>query len=278
MHWKLFFHTLFLFAIGQVLALVVAYELKSLAPMKQVTTYGGVFDIFSFLMFFFAATLFLVILFQFHKGRFVYRAIFIATVFLGLFKLFEMIFPSSLSALVAIVFILGLYIIPTVWAHDLIIVLAAAGIGPLFGLQLRWDVAASLLVILSVYDIVAVFVTKHMIPLAHALLKHQASFALLIPEQLNGFRSPLTSVVPGSGFLILGGGDLIIPMIFSTSVFLTNRQLAWWSVCGMFVGFLLNHLFLVLHRKPIPALPLITLGAFFGIAVGIFFNLILVRV
>ncbi len=268
MHLKLFFHTISLFVGGQLLALVVSHQLKSIAPLGDLTTTRGIFDILSFLMLFFAATLFLVVLFQLHKGRLVFRSVFIILIFLGLFKLFELVFPSSLSALVAGVFILALYIIPTVWAHNLIILLASSGIGPLFGMQLRWDFAAAVLIILSIYDVVAVYVTKHMIELSHAMIKHQASFALLVPERMRQFRTSLFEVKPGSGFLIFGGGDVIMPMIFLVSVFMASSTLAFWALGGMALGILLNHLLLVHYRHPLPALPLIALGAFIGIAAG----------
>lgn len=268
MHIRLFFHTILLFIGGQLLALVVGHQLKSIAPLEQVSVSRGMFDILSLLVLFFAATLFLVVLFQLHKGRLVYRSVFVILVFLGLFKLFELIFPSSLSALVAGVFILALYIIPTVWAHNLIILLASSGIGPLFGLQLRWDFAFLVLVILSVYDVLAVYVTKHMVELSHTMIKHQASFALLIPERLRGFKASLFEVGPGSGFLIFGGGDVIFPMIFLVSVFMASNTFALWALGGMCVGIFFNHLFLVHTRRPLPALPLITLGAMLGILTG----------
>ncbi len=268
MHLKLFFHTIGLFVGGQLLALVVSQQLKSIAPLGELTTSRGVFDILSFLMLFFAATLFLVVLFQLHKGRLVYRSVFIVLTFLGLFKLFELVFPSSLSALVAGVFILALYIVPTVWAHNLIVLLASSGIGPLFGMQLRWDFAAAVLVVLSIYDVVAVYVTKHMVELSHAMIKHQASFALLVPERMRQFSTSLFEVKPGSGFLIFGGGDVIMPMIFLVSVFMASSTFAFWALGGMVLGILLNHLLLVHYRHPLPALPLIALGAFIGIAGG----------
>ncbi|MEK7619113.1 MAG: presenilin family intramembrane aspartyl protease [Patescibacteria group bacterium] len=265
----LFAHTALLFFAAQFTALVVTDQLKALV-FPSITTVSDQQSLVYFLIVFFSVTLFLLILFQFYKGRFLYRLMFASIAFIGLLKVFELVFPFSLSILVAVTFLLGLFLVPNVWAHDLIVIIASAGIGPIFGLQFSVSAALILLVILSIYDFVAVFVTKHMVGLAHAMIANQASFALLIPEHYADFRAKLTDVRPGSGFLIFGGGDVILPMFLNASLYIMYKPLAYWSIGGALFGMFLNHLWLMETRRPLPALPFITLGSILAIAVGFF--------
>lgn len=272
MRFPLFIYTAILFFLAQSTALVVADQLRALV-FPSPATVGSTAPLIYFLIVFFATTLFFLILFQLYRGKFFYRLLFTLVAFVGLVKVFEIVFPLSLSLAVALIFIIGLYIVPLVWAHDIIVMVAAAGIGPVFGLQFSPMLAGTLLIILSLYDVVAVFITRHMLTLAHEMVRSQASFALLIPERFKDFKAPLSRVQPGSGFLILGGGDVVLPMLFTTSVFLINEHASYATIAGMVAGLFANHAWLMKHRRPLPALPFITLGAFGGLAVGMILGL-----
>lgn len=270
MHWKLFCHTVVVFALAQALALVVTRELKDM-PSPFLPIAGQSASLISFLIFFFAATIFIFLLLEYRRGRFLYRSLFSIVLFVGLSKVFELVFPQGLSMLIAVVFITGLFLLPIVWVHDVVVAIAAAGIGPMFGLQFSWQAAAFILILLSFYDIIAVFVTHHMIILAHEMIRHQASFALIIPERLREFKNNLSAVQPGTGFLIIGGGDVVLPMFLTSSAYLIQPGLAWWIVAGTLMGVFLNHSLLVTYRRPLPAMPFLTLGALCGLSIGFLF-------
>lgn len=266
-HLQLLFFTLLLFAAAQGAALFVTEQLAIMRLSSAPTLAdGGV--VAYFLLFFFAVTLFFLILFHIYRGNLLYRIIFLLAVFAGLLKVFELVFPVSLSMVVAVFFILGLFLLPVIWVHDLIIILAGAGIGAVFGIQFHWSFAILLLAILSVYDIIAVFVTKHMIVLAHELIKRSCSFALIVPEHWRNFRFGLMEVKPGSGFLILGGGDVILPMFLTASAYLTQPSAAVTAIVGMCIGVTINHIWLMGHGHPLPALPFIVLGGVVGMLLG----------
>lgn len=266
----LFFHTALLFIAAQITSLVVTDQLRAVL-FPSISQVSSAQSLMYFLIIFFSVTLFLLVLFQLYRGGYIYRILFTAVCFIGLFKVFELVFPSSLALTVSLIFVLGLYLIPAVWTHNVIVIVASAGIGPVFGLQFSMSAAFILLAILSLYDVIAVFITRHMVGMAHEMIKNQASFALIIPEHWKDFRSPLSSVRPGSGFLIVGGGDVILPMFFTTSLYLYQPQLAYWAVGGMAGGLFFNHMWLMNHRRPLPALPFIALGAALGCALGYFF-------
>ena len=72
----------------------------------------------------------------------------------------------------------------------------------------------------------------------------------------------------GKRFLIFGGGDVILPMFLNASLYIMYKPLAYWSIGGALFGMFLNHLWLMETRRPLPALPFITLGSILAIAVG----------
>lgn len=265
---QLFLYTVLLFAVAQGLALFVAEQLSAIRSITTTSLSEGMSALY-FLIFFFAVTLFFLVLFHVYKGNALYRIIFVITVFAGLLKIFELVFPTSLSAIVAVVFIIGLFLLPLVWVHDLIVLFAGAGIGAIFGLQFHWTFAMILLVILSFYDIIAVFITKHMVTLAHELIKRSCTFALIIPEHIIQFRASLMAIRPGSGFLILGGGDIVLPMFLTASAYAARPIAGWCAIAGMCAGVFLNHIWLTSSRVPLPALPLISLGGIAGTFIGL---------
>lgn len=264
---SLLLSTLFLFGLAQGTSLFVAGQTMLLQGADPLLLGGSAQEQQMFLQFlalFFGGTIALLMLLHVYKGMMLYRLIFLFVAFLGLLKLFLLIFPFVLSLVIASIFILGFLLLPTVWAHDIIVMTAAIGIGPVFGLQFDWRFAALTLLILSVYDIIAVYITKHMVPLAHELIRRQASFAIFIPDRIRNYRAMISQVQPGSGFMILGGGDVVLPMILSISLSRVNMGAAIASVCGMLAGITLNHLLIVTRHHPIPALPLITIGGLLG--------------
>lgn len=268
MRLHLFAHTAILFAAAQILGLVVADQLHALVFPTIERVAAPALPLAYFLIAFFLATLFLLVLHTLHKGAVVYRILFCGAVFVGLLKLFELVFPLPLAIGITLIFLFGFFLVPVVWAHDIIVIAASAGIGPVIGLQFTPFSALALLVILSIYDLVAVFVTRHMVAMAHHLIKSQASFALMIAERWSGFRQPLSRVQPGSGYLILGGGDIIIPMFFTTTVYLEQPASAYAAIVGMILGCFANHVWLMERRTPLPALPFITLGGALGMVIG----------
>lgn len=265
---KLFFTTAFLFASTYLLGLFATSQAAVSAPVLGDTSTNANLALALFLVFFFTATLLLLLVSRITKNGSIYRIIFALLIVLGLVKFFEPVFPLGFSATLALIFLCGFFLVPTVWVHSLIIILVSAGIAQVFGLQFSEHTASLLLIILSVYDIIAVLVTKHMMTLAHAMIGHQASFAFFIPERFKDFGASIATVLPGSGFLILGGGDIILPLIALCSVARTSMSVALYGMVGTLVGLFINHLFLTLSRRPLPALPLLALGTLAGIRIG----------
>ncbi len=265
----IYFYSIFLSLAAYLLSLFVFSQTNSDLGSFQGSSQedqAGVLALF--LLLFFSMTLFLLMLFKVHRGSWLYRVLFAGGMWMGLMLVFQIVFPFEFSSVLAGIFLLGFFFVPTVWTHDVIVILASAGIGPIFGAHFSPQTAILLLIILSVYDYIAVFVTQHMASLAHELVRHQASFALFVPEGFRDFGAHISQVRPGAGFLILGGGDLIIPMILLTAVASTSMAVALCGVIGLVGSMTINHYALVVLHKPIPALPALTLGLIGGISAG----------
>ena len=131
-------------------------------------------------------------------------------------------------------------------------------------------VAVWVLAVLSVYDIIAVYFTKHMVKMAEGMIASKAIFGFIIPLQSSGFKEKISAVQPGENFMVLGSGDIVLPLILTVSVarvsFLQAIFVAVFSVFGL----LATHLIFVnqKERRPMAALPPIAALSIIGYLVS----------
>jgi presenilin-like A22 family membrane protease len=139
------------------------------------------------------------------------------------------------------------------------LVLVISGIGAYLGANLGVIPCLIFLILLSVYDVIAVFGTKHMITLA---------------DEGKG-RFPFMFTIPlGKGEMEIGTGDFVIPLMFSVSLLADyNIKFALISAFGGLIGALALFFYaLRTEHQALPALPPIAAGLIigFGIALMIF--------
>ena len=157
---------------------------------------------------------------------------------------------------------------PNIYVYNLAEVLMYAGIAVLFVpiLNVFWMIV--LLLLISVYDFIAVWKSKHMVTMAKFISGNNAFAGLLIPYS-SGRNGRIFSVFPSSKSgrgkrvkqAILGGGDITFPLLFSGVVF--QQRLS--SLVAK--GFSLSS---AVHLALIPAL-IVTLGAVLAVAYLLFF-------
>lgn len=139
-------------------------------------------------------------------------------------------------------------------ATNILLLLVLPGIGSLLGGSLSLLPAFLFILALSIYDVIAVFGTKHMQTLAKAG-----------GEKEKGM--PLMFLIPvGERTIGLGTGDLALPVVFTVSL-LRNHSLGFaaTSAFGGLVGLVLLLTYVLRKRgMMLPALPPITLGLFTG--------------
>lgn len=143
--------------------------------------------------------------------------------------------------------------------HNLGIMLGIGGIAVVFGLSISVEFGLILLVTLSLYDIVAVYVTKHMVTMARSMMESGAIFGFLIPFDFKGFfygREQARARV-GENFMILGSGDIGLPLIFISSLVKISLSSAIITAVFSLLGLFLTHMLFMNQgqRRAMAALP-----------------------
>lgn len=140
-------------------------------------------------------------------------------------------------------------------------ILATAGVGVIFGISLGVLPALVFLILLAIYDFLAVFITKHMVEMAKFVVEKDLAFTITA-------KSP--SAVPGKkeDRIDLGTGDMIAPIMLEVSVLSWNPIAALFVFVGASVSLLL-FLNLVWKKKMVlPALPPIVAGMIVALVIG----------
>lgn len=193
-----------------------------------------------------------------YRLEFVIRGLLLLSVGVGLtLTVWALTGHWGVSALMAL---LGLLLF--IWQREnpyvtnYLLVGTIAGFGGWLGASLGFTPSLLLVLVLAGYDLVAVFLTKHMVTLAEAS-RGSIAFMLRVPTE----RSELG----------LGTGDLAIPLTFTVSVLghYDSLSIALATLMGGFIGMaaLLYH---VTQRKKttLPALPPIAGGLLGGFLAG----------
>jgi presenilin-like A22 family membrane protease len=225
--------------------------------------------IFQFIIAFFLATAILFLLIKLFRGRFIFELIFSLAIFGGIWFLANLFFSNGIAILLASALTLVRLLVPYIFLQNLIMIFGIAGIASTLGSTTSWQTILLILLILSLYDIIAVYETKHMVTMFKGLLERGVIFALIVPTKLKLLFAHLREARPGEGFFFLGTGDLALPSIFVVSAFVAHPLLGLGSALGSVMGLALtNIIFIRENRRPMPALPPITLGTVFGFFVA----------
>ena len=144
--------------------------------------------------------------------------------------------------------------------------------------------AFMLLILISIYDIIAVKHTKHMIKLAKFQTKSKVFAGLMIPyERDKGMMVKkgrgAKDISEGSNIAVLGGGDIGLPLIFAGVVMkelmLINPEFIGFLktlIIPLFVSLALVYLLSIGKKdKFYPAMPYLTVGCFIGYFVILLF-------
>lgn len=160
-------------------------------------------------------------------------------------------------------------------------IISSAGVGALFGFSLGTTFGAPLgffstvafIILLSIYDYIAVFKTRHMIEMARELSTRQLSFAVTaksVPSRKpHEPREEYVERAMNEGErLDLGTGDLSVPAMISVSAFTLGANGMIYSLAvaaGSTISLYLLLRFVSKQRVFLPALPPICLGGMLGL-------------
>jgi presenilin-like A22 family membrane protease len=223
-----------------------------------------------FLFAFALVTFLLLVLLRKIKNRLPFEIFFTFAIFAGIWFLSDIWFSAGIGILVALGIMIVKFIYRRIWWQNLVMVLGVAGIVVSVGLSIPWLTALILMVLLSFYDIIAVYYTKHMVEMFQGLINRGVIFALILPTRVRHLIRPIKEVRPGDDFMLLGTGDLAMPGIMVASLMRVSMTQAVFVGAGAIVGFILMQIifFSQKRKKPMPALPPIAVMTIVGFLIA----------
>ncbi|MCX6772212.1 MAG: presenilin family intramembrane aspartyl protease [Candidatus Micrarchaeota archaeon] len=154
-------------------------------------------------------------------------------------------------------------------------IISSAGVAALFGFSLGFLPAVVFIVMLSLYDYIAVFKTKHMITMARELSTRQLSFAVTAksaPKRMPTEPEPayVQRANREGERLDLGTGDLSVPAMISVSAYSLGPNGMIYAIAvaiGSTLSLYALLKFVSKERVFLPALPPICLGGMLALLI-----------
>ncbi len=211
--------------------------------------------------------------------RAVTKTLFALTYCWGTFVVFFFLVPFEIAALLAVALPLAWLWRPKVWLHSLVMLLTLVGTASVFGLLFSpWTFAAVMLII-SVYDILAVRF-GYMVWMAQRLSESSSLPAFVIPRTTSGWGQSLSTFTFKSQsekepaerqFAVLGGGDIAFPLVLVVSVLASlglprSLIVAAFTFVGLGAAFWMQAK--LLKGRPMPALPPISVASIIGFLIA----------
>jgi len=211
--------------------------------------------------------------------RLVLRALFAVIFGWGIFIMTALVAPLPVPYLLAVAASILWVLWTKIWLHDLLLLIALSAAGAVFGFLFSPWVFMAFMLIISVYDVVAVRL-GFMLWMAEKLSDSDALPGFVLPRQAGLWNlnlreariSTLSKEDPSArDFAVLGGGDIAFPLMLAVAVFfdtgLTGALVvSFFALAGLMGAFLIQALWL--KGKPIPALPPIAGGSLLGLALA----------
>ncbi len=195
------------------------------------------------------------------KNPVVFEALFALSMLAGSWFLADLYFSPGLALALGSSVILLRFLWKSVLMANAALVVGIAGISASLALKMSPLAMLALLTMLSFYDILAVYRTKHMVKMFRDLSSHGVIFAFtLTPLSPRVLFSEATAEQRG---MLLGTGDIALPVMFALSALRNGPVQAVAALAGAALGYALMFMFFIAQprRAPIPALPPIALGS-----------------
>ncbi|MBI3035362.1 hypothetical protein HYY71_03495 [Candidatus Woesearchaeota archaeon] len=221
-------------------------------------------------------TVLVLLLIKFNKPL-VWKLWFFLTVWLTLSIAFAAFVNNIVAAVTALIAsVLKLYK-PNVVIQNLSEIFIYGGLAAIFVPMLNLFAAFMLLIVISIYDFIAVFKTKHMVKLAKFQSKSNVFAGLLIPYEKSGKfikKAPAEKAAKKekTRIAVLGGGDIGFTLIFA-GVVMKGLMLKETILAGFLKTLIIPAavsmalLFLLIkgrQNKFYPAMPVLSAGCFLG--------------
>ncbi len=216
-------------------------------------------------------TAFIILVIKFREEFF--RVIELSVIFFCSWITFDLLigtsmFPLPLGLFLALLLVGWRILRPTILNQNITLITSASGVGAVLGASLGIFPCILLMVFLSIYDYISVFITRHMVFIGRKLVRSSSAMVISAPSDLRAFLSSkdLPPEEVSKRMLHLGGGDIVVPLMFTVSVFSSYGVISSLSVIASSAGGLAL-LMLYLSKRPevtLPGLPFICSGCLLG--------------
>ncbi|MFH1381987.1 MAG: presenilin family intramembrane aspartyl protease [Chloroflexota bacterium] len=272
------FWAVIIFVVAQYLNFCVSVQIKHYVAVNQITSPQFPLQ-FPLVYFFVTVAVIGIVLFLIpvSKIKIVFRILFAVLFAWGTFISFALILQIIVSAIAAVIAGSVWFFQPRIWLHNLLLVLTLASGVSLFGFLLSPWTAIALMLVLAIYDFLAVRF-GYMVWMARKLSESETLPAFFIPFSLSDWNLDLRKIGAGlfdeapaeREFSVLGGGDIGFPLLLVASVFFASGftqslAVAVFALLGLIGAFLIQRLFL--KGKPMPALPPIAFASLIGFVI-----------
>ncbi len=217
------------------------------------------------------ATALLIFALRAFKNPIVFEALFALSMLAGAWFLADIFFSPGLALILGSAAILLRFVWKSILSANICLAIGVAGIAASLALHLSPTSVVILLTLLSFYDIVAVYRTKHMVKMFRDLTSRGVLFAFaLAPLTPRALLAPPAFENRG---MLLGTGDVALPIMLAVSALRVGPVQAVATLAGAAAGFALMFMLFIAQpkRAPIPALPPIALGAVLAYLVSFLF-------
>lgn len=262
---ELFLQEILFFSIAQFAGVFIVKRVGELLlvseiPLKQIS-------LMDFLLFFLVSTAVVFLLSSKSKvSGFLMNIFFIFTLFLGA-NLFLSIFVNSASAFYfSVALIVARFLFPTILLHNILFLVSVVVFSSVLALQINPTTIIILLAALSVYDVVSVYLTRHMVKMAKAMIERHVIFGFIIPEKIKYNLWGVQKAQPGAGVIFLGGGDIGLPLFLVSNVAFFSAMQGIVVAIFAILGIILSYYLFISQKlkKPMPALPPISMMTILG--------------
>lgn len=222
-------------------------------------------------------TLLVFLLIKFNKP-FIWKFWFFITVWLTLSIAFAAFINSVIAGIISLIITVLKFYKPNILLQNFSEIFVYGGLAAIFVPILNVFAAFMLLILISIYDFIAVFKTKHMIKLAKFQSKSKVFAGLFIPYTSGkilikeNISTKAASDEKKTRVAVLGGGDIGFTLIFA-GVVMKELMLQETVFIGFFKTLIIPiivtaALFMLLvkgqQNKFYPAMPVLSLGCFVG--------------